>query len=110
MAFETRDPFLIRQVLLHVWYSTLLFSWHNGPLITFQMSNENRSARTRHWQTGTVLHIESIFGYQWKKMLKMHPMEVLRFGMTRHWRLPSEFKEVASQQKKIIISRMDFIF
>ncbi|KAG8479032.1 hypothetical protein CXB51_029874 [Gossypium anomalum] len=59
MAFETRDPFLIRQ-------------------------------------SGTVLHIENILGFQWKMMSKMPLMEVQKFGMN-HLRLPSKLNRCSEK-------------
>lgn len=42
----------------------------------------SRNERIQLWQSGIALHIGSISGFQWKKMLKMPQMEVLMYGMS----------------------------
>lgn len=88
MAFETRDPFLIRQVKfvqlgIFILSSTMLGPWSFSPF-TFQILN--RSARTQIWQSGTALPTENILDFQWRKMPRMPLMEVRMFGMN-HLRL-----------------------
>ena len=55
----------------------------------------NRNVKIQPWQSGIGLHTENISGFQWKKTLKMPPMEVQKFG-TNHLRLPFEFLHVSN--------------
>lgn len=55
----------------------------------FFLFDMSRRGRILPWLSGIDLPTENILGCQWKKMSKMHPMEVQKFGMN-HLRLPSE--------------------
>jgi hypothetical protein len=101
MAFESRDPFLIRQVNL-TWLVFLDIAWfHGGTSLSLWNDNSltairclSRNVKTQLWQIGTALHIGSILGFQWKKMVKMSLMEVQKFGMS-HLKLLFECNEVS---------------
>lgn len=71
------------------WMSTVLYIWNETGIC-----GVSRNEKIQLWQNGTALHIESTFGFQWKKMVKMSLMEVQKFGMS-HLKLLFEFNEVS---------------
>lgn len=82
MAFETRDPFLIRQVTLDInTFSTSYVLIEMKSLFYYDILL-HRSGQILHGPSGIVLLIENTLGYPWKKTSKMLLMEVLKHGMT----------------------------
>lgn len=86
VAFETRDPILVRQVWIcgvcvrlytYIGFFVLLVWTKVNQVLLFYF----RSVRSQALLSGTDLRTTSTFGCRWKRTAKMPPMGVEKYGM-----------------------------